>query len=294
MSKIKDVFFGGAEKRAGKAITKASLEAGQLGATAAETAGGLRATAAEEAAAIRVSSESRGGRALQRGGLRAAELVGGRFGEIEERLDPFIQPGAPALELQAALSGALGPEAQAQAFAQFQEDPGTQFLRDQGLRLIGTGAAVTGGVGGGERLRELTKFSQGLALQDLSSRFSRLGQVAGTGLQAATQLGGFGAEASAQQAAAEQAAAKGEALGIAGAGEAEAGGVLGSAAALAAAQQQVALAQATGLTGAAVGKAEGLTGAAAGFRGGLTQLAGGITGFQSGGITGALEGAFGV
>lgn len=105
----------------------------------------------------------------------------------QERLEPFFQEAVPAFQLQAALSGAQGPEAQAQAFADFEEDPGTAFLREQGLRLIDTGAAATGGLGGGDRLKALTEFSQGLALQDLSGRFNRLGVVSGQGQTAGAQ-----------------------------------------------------------------------------------------------------------
>lgn len=214
MSKIKDVFFGGAEKKAGKEIQRANLEAA---------------------------------------GLTASQLA-----QTEQEFQPFLnQEAGPSLQAQQALSGALGPEAQAQAFADFQEDPGTQFLREQGLRLIDSGAAVTGGVGGGERLRELTKFSQGLALQDLSNRFNRLGVTAG---------GEEGVIARQQQAA----------------------GTLGGLR-LASTGQQTGL-----ITGAAAGKAASITGSAAGLRAGVKQVAGAIVGGQTGGFTGALEGGFGV
>lgn len=172
MSKIKDTFFGGAEKKAGKAIQKAG----------------------KESAAV------------------TREL----FGETKEQLLPFIQGGTPAFEQQQALSGALGPEAQAEAFANFQEDPGTAFLKEQGLRLIESGAGATGGLGGGDRLRELTKFSQGLALQNLGSRFNQLGAVTGTGLTAAQALGGVSGGAASGISQALQAAGAGKAAGITG------------------------------------------------------------------------------
>ena len=177
MSKIKDTFFGGAEKEAGKAQAEASRE--------------------------------------------AARLTKEQFEDVKERLDPFIDPAPGALGIQSALSGASGLGAQKRAFRSFRDDPGTQFLREQGLRLIDTGAAATGGLGGGERLRELTKFSQGLALQDLSNRFNRLGAVTGTGLQAASALGGVSAEAAA-----------GQSLALQNAGIAKAAGITGSAAGL--------------------------------------------------------------
>lgn len=174
MSVIKDTFFGGAAKKAGKA----EQEAARAG----------------------------------------ARLTREQFEDIRGLSMPFIDPAAGALGQQAALSGAAGPEAQRMAFEQFQEDPGTQFLREQGLRLIGSGAAATGQLGGGERLRELTKFSQGLALQDLGSRFNQLGAVTGTGLSALGALGGV-----------SRAAAAGQSQALQAAGAAKAGGIIGRA-----------------------------------------------------------------
>jgi len=183
MGFVKDTFFGGAEKKAGKAEERAAKEAA----------------------------------AVQR------EI----FGETKEQLLPFIEGGKPAFEQQQAFSGALGPEAQREAFSSFQEDPGTQFLREQGLRGVESSAAVTGGLGGGDRLRELTKFSQGLALQDLSNRFNRLGAVTGTGLSAATSLGGAGAASAAGQSQAIQAGGAAKAAGLTGQAAGARQGILG-------------------------------------------------------------------
>jgi len=106
------------------------------------------------------------------------------------------------------------------------------------LRLIESGAGATGGLGGGDRLRELTKFSQGLALQDLSTRFGRLGDVARTGLTAVGNVGNLRAGLGAQQVGS-----------ITGAGAAKGRGITGSAAGFRAGLQQVA--------GGAVGAAGG-------------------------------------
>lgn len=60
-----------------------------------------------------------------------------------------------------ALMGVLGPEAQQQAYNDFVESPGTQYLREQGTRLADSG------VRGGERLKALTEFGQNLASQEI-------------------------------------------------------------------------------------------------------------------------------
>lgn len=136
---------------------------------------------------------------------RAQELAGGRFEQI---VTPGLEIGQQAQQQQAALAGVLGPEAQAEAFKGFQESPGTAFLREQGLRELGTQSAVTGS-GGGNRLRALSEFNQGLALQDLSRQQQQLGQISQQGISLAgtgatltgLETGGISAEGAALAAA---------------------------------------------------------------------------------------------
>ena len=193
-------------------------------------------------------AEKKAGEAQAEAAESAARLTKEQFEDVKARLDPFIDPGAPALQQQAALSGALGPEAQAQAFADFQEDPGTEFLREQGVRGIDSISGATGR-GGGERLRELTKFSQGLALQDLSNKFNRLGAGTGTGLTAAQSLGGASGNAASGISQAIQTGAQGLAEGIVGQAAGARGGI-----------QQVVGGITGGLTGGASGALQGAFG----------------------------------
>ena len=104
-------------------------------------------------------------------------------------LQGFVSPGQQAQSVQAALSGAMGAEAQRQAFQQFTESPGQAYLREQGEQAVLRNAAATGGLGSGRVLQELQRQGMGLAAQDLDAQFGRLGQVTGTGLQAAGQVG---------------------------------------------------------------------------------------------------------
>lgn len=210
MGFVTDTFFGGSEKKAGEKAAEASIRAGELGAEASR---------------------------------EAAQLQQQRFEDIKGLATPFIQPGAGALGLQSAFSGAAGPEAQAQAFGQFQESPGVQFLREQGLREFEAGQGAVGGLGGGQRLRELTRFSQGLALQDFGNQFNRLGAVTGASLGALGGLGGVSTAATTGQAQALQSAGAQLGTGVLGAGQAQAAGLLG--------QQQGLIGGLSGLAGAA-------------------------------------------
>ena len=131
---------------------------------------------------------------------RSAEIIEKQFQTTKEALDPYIAGGPAAFEQQQALSGALGADAQRQAYADYVESPGVAFAREQGLRGINQQASAMGGLGGGNRLKRLTEYSQGLALQDFNNYFNRLGTVTGTGLTAAQALGGVSGQAAAGQA----------------------------------------------------------------------------------------------
>lgn len=132
------------------------------------------------------------------GGSSGGGSTGVNFGEINKNrnlamdqvrggikdLQPWMQPGFDANNLQAALSGAMGPDAQAQAYANFQESPGQAWLREQGERSLTRNAAALGGLGGGNVMKELTRYGQGLASQDFNNYFNRLGGIADRGMQA--------------------------------------------------------------------------------------------------------------
>ena len=165
--------------------------------------------------------------------------------EQSEAYDPYVQSGELASQRTRALSGLEGPEAQKQAYANYQESPGVAFQREQGMRGLEQNLNV-GGVGGGTRLKELSRFNQGLALQDFNNQYNRLetqstiGRQALSdqvqtrinalkgGVQTATQVGAFGADAT---------SAKAQAINDAGA--ATAGGQLGQAQAIGGAIQSL-------------------------------------------------------
>ena len=152
-----------------------------------------------------------GGGAFQQG----ANALSGGFGASASNVDPltgqplfqqaasgvnqFTGAGVQAQQQQAALSGALGPEAQQQAINAFNASPGQAFLREQGELGIINQATALGGTQGGNVLRELQRQGIGLAQQDFANQFDRLGQLSGQGLQAAGQAGQFLSQAGQQQ-----------------------------------------------------------------------------------------------
>ena len=117
-----------------------------------------------------------------------------------DRYNPYTVGGAGAQNQQAALSGALGPEAQAAAFAAFQESPGQKYLREQTERGVLRNAASMGGIGGGNVMRALQENAMGLAQQDFQNQFNRLGTIAGRGMEASDAQANLGASLGARQA----------------------------------------------------------------------------------------------
>jgi hypothetical protein len=98
----------------------------------------------------------------------------------------YGKPGMQANQLQGALSGAMGPQAQQQAFANFNASPGQQWLQEQGERAVTRNAAATGGLQGGNVLQALQRQGMGLAQQDYQNQFNNLGTIADRGMQGMT------------------------------------------------------------------------------------------------------------
>ena len=109
-------------------------------------------------------------------------------------------------------------EQQQQAFDQFNESPGQKFLRDRAQKNLVRNASAIGGLGGGNVRSALVQQGVGFAQQDFENQFGRLGQIAGQGQAATTNIGQFG-----------QQAAQGIAGGLQNSASARASGILGAA-----------------------------------------------------------------
>lgn len=127
--------------------------------------------------------------ALQQGQEQGLQFLGGATEQAVSPLQGFIDPGQRSIDLQADLSGANGPQAQAAAFAAFQQDPGTQFLAQEQEQALIRNAAATGGLGGGRIRQALQRNAFSRAQTDLQRRIGNLQGISGQGLQAAGQVG---------------------------------------------------------------------------------------------------------
>lgn len=142
-----------------------------------------------------VSSSLFGGREAERAaGTRATGIAEGArisaegIETAQRQFQPFTVGAAEAAQEEAALSGALGPEAEAEAIARISDSPFTRFIQERGREQINQGFAASGGLGGGERLKALTEFGQGVASQSIAQRLQDLRNVRASGTTAATNI----------------------------------------------------------------------------------------------------------
>jgi hypothetical protein len=111
--------------------------------------------------------------------------------EGQERANGILMPGAnyqPALSKLMALNGLSGGQAQQDAYAAFQETPGYQFRRDQGIGAANRSAASRGTSLSGRTLMDLGRFGDGMAAQEYDNYYSRLGSLYGSQLGTAGQV----------------------------------------------------------------------------------------------------------
>lgn len=258
-----------------------------IGGAVSGTAAGQVAGGAGQAMQITQAQLNQARGDVRQGSKRAvASLLRGRRGATES-LRAISEPGMQAFDAQAALSGALGADAQKQAFQQFSESPEQAFMRQQGEQAILRGSSATGGLGGSRVLEALQNRGIGVAAQDFQNRFNRLGAVAQPGLQAQTNLANL--RMSANQAIAGVRERRGQGL---------ADLAIGVAPQLASYAQNQANAEAAGTLGigSAIGSGLGSLAESAGaglFSGGSggtgSGLAQNVPGYYQGGNTGAYD-----
>lgn len=95
-------------------------------------------------------------------------------------------------QVQREAGGLTAAEQQQQAFDALDQSPGQQFLRDRAQKNLLRNTSAIGGLGGGNVRSALVQQGVGFAQQDLQNQFGRLGQLAGQGQAAVTNLGQFG------------------------------------------------------------------------------------------------------
>lgn len=127
-------------------------------------------------------------------GSAAGSAIGGINSATDRSinfLNPYSSTGAEAQQREAALSGALGNQAQQQAIAGFMESPGQKFLRERQEQALLRNASATGGLRGGSTLSALQEQASGIAAQQQQQQLENIRNIAQRGQQAATSQGQF-------------------------------------------------------------------------------------------------------
>lgn len=118
-----------------------------------------------------------------------------QFADTTGYLAPYRGAGEAAIGQQQALLGLSGDQAQRQAYSQFGDSPGQQFLRNRQEQALLRNASAIGGLGGGNIRAELQRQATGNAAQEYDNYYNQLAGLSGGGLQASTALGQFGESA---------------------------------------------------------------------------------------------------
>jgi hypothetical protein len=109
-------------------------------------------------------------------------------------LQPFMQDYTQAMRGGTALGNALGlngPEGNAAAVAAFQNNPGYQFQKQQGMDAILANQAKSGQLASGNTNLDLMKYGTGLADQSWGQYISNLQPYLNQENQAASGIGGL-------------------------------------------------------------------------------------------------------
>ena len=144
----------------------------------------------------------------QAGAVRdASKVQKDIFDKQVELQEPWRQAGLNALQqLQLRLGMFGGSDPVTRDFLRdftmddFQQDPGYAFRQSEGLKALQRGASARGTMNSGRSMKDILRFSQGLASQEYgdafnryqtqkTGRFNRLASIAGLGQTAANQVG---------------------------------------------------------------------------------------------------------
>jgi hypothetical protein len=142
-----------------------------------------------------------------------------QFDISQQNLLPFIEVGTSAVGQQAALTGLAGQDAQRQAYGNFIDSPGQQWLRDQQEKALLRNSAAIGGLGGGNVRSALQEQAFNRAQTDYANQYNRLAGLAGTGGTTATNLATIGGNTAQSIGNTGMAGANTRASGILGAGQ---------------------------------------------------------------------------
>lgn len=142
--------------------------------------------------------QNRAARASARNAREAAANYQQGLSTAAGKLDPYVDVGNEALGIYSGLvlgkkfdanTGEFTDLNEQQRLDLFQKSPGYQFRMDQGRNALETSQAARGGLLGGRAIKELEKYSQGVASQEYGNYLGSVQGLTGMGQNAATNQG---------------------------------------------------------------------------------------------------------
>lgn len=106
-------------------------------------------------------------------------------------LDPYLQSGGATNALLANYLGVNGPDAQRQAMADFQNDPGWQAQFGAGINALDRSATARGGLYSGAAMKGVHEYGQQFQRQSFNDRINALSGFNQQGQQAAGASAGL-------------------------------------------------------------------------------------------------------
>lgn len=166
----------------GQAVTgaPAAINAGTQAATQGGTdmLGKFGGIAKYLAPALMAKDNSRGYQQVQNAAMQSAE-----------NYQPFLDTGAKANQTLEDLYGLNGQDAAAAATQNWQNTPGYQFARDQGIQALDASAASRGMLRSGNQMQAVQDYGTGLANQYYNDYLRQLANARAAGQDAAQGVG---------------------------------------------------------------------------------------------------------
>jgi len=129
-------------------------------------------------------ADTKAANARYKGFGRGIDVQNQNRAEFRDLYNPSIQAGQTANNSLLSLLGQNGSQAAYDAFGQFKEAPGTEFVRQAGQRGIDNSAAARGTLFSGKTLADSARFNAGLADQGFNNYLAQLSGLSRQGLSA--------------------------------------------------------------------------------------------------------------
>lgn len=135
---------------------------------------------------------------LQEGYDQGRGDIEGYYNKGQGYLDPYLQSGGKTNALLANYLGVNGVDAQRQAMADFQNDPGYQAQFGAGVNALDRSATARGGLYSGAAMKGVSEFGQQFQRQAFNDRINALSGFNQSGQQAAGAAAGLASQTGGQ------------------------------------------------------------------------------------------------